>query len=57
MANIRQTIQKDINHLKTDRTTDPDGWFYKTYDRVIYGDERVQHPRRNLSDGREVCCV
>ena len=57
MANIRQTIQKDINDLKTDRTTDPDGWFYKTYDRVIYGDERVQHPRRNLSDGREVCCV
>ena len=48
----------------TDRTTDPDGWFYKTYDdwdeeikfsyyqvqRVIFGDERVQNPKRNLAD-------
>jgi hypothetical protein len=48
----------------TDRTTDPAGWFYKTYDewqaelrfsyyqvqRVISGDERVQNPKRNLSD-------
>jgi len=48
----------------TERTTDPDGWFYKTYDewetelqfsyyqvqRVIFGDERVQNPKRNLSD-------
>ncbi|MEO1438844.1 MAG: hypothetical protein AAFV33_00490, partial [Chloroflexota bacterium] len=48
----------------TDRTTDPEGWFYKTYEdwegetqfsyyqinRVIYGDERVQNPKRNLSE-------
>jgi len=48
----------------TDRTSDPDGWFYKTYhdweeelrfsyyqvQRVIYGDERVQTPKRNLSE-------
>ena len=44
----------------TDRTTDSDGWFYKTYDdwdeeikfsyyqvqRVIFGDERVQNPKQ-----------
>jgi hypothetical protein len=48
----------------TDRTTDPEGWFYKTYEdwegetqfsyyqinRVIFGDERVQNPKRNLRD-------
>ena len=48
----------------TDRTSNPDGWFYKTYtdwekelqfsyyqiNRVIFGDERVQNPKRNLSD-------
>ena len=48
----------------TDRTSDPDGWFYKTHkdweaelqfsyyqvQRVIFGDERVQNPKRNLMD-------
>lgn len=48
----------------TDRTKDPDGWFYKTsadwwaeirfsyyqVQRVIFGDERVQKPKRNLSN-------
>ena len=48
----------------TDRTTNPNGWFYKTSEeweaelqfsyyqvqRVIYGDERVQNPKRNLSE-------
>ena len=48
----------------TDRTTDPDGWFYKTFDewnkelqlsyyqvnRVIYGDKRVANPKRTLSE-------
>jgi len=48
----------------TDRTKDPEGWFYKTQDdwhaelhfsyyqvqRVIFGDERVQNRKRNLSD-------
>ena len=43
----------------TDRTTDPDGWFYKIYhdweeelrfsyyqvQRMMYGDERVQTPK------------
>ncbi|MEO1668300.1 MAG: hypothetical protein AAFU54_26940 [Chloroflexota bacterium] len=53
----------------TDRTKDPEGWFYKTQDdwneelhfsyyqvqRVIFGDERVQNRKRNLSDvGLEV---
>jgi hypothetical protein len=46
----------------TDRTSDPDGWFYKTHHdwfhelrfsayqvrRVIFGDHRVQSPKRNL---------
>ena len=48
----------------TDRTKDADGWFYKTgadwwseirfsyyqVQRVIFGDERVQNPKRNLSE-------
>jgi hypothetical protein len=48
----------------TDRTKDADGWFYKTsadwwseirfsyyqIQRVISGDERVQNPKRNLSE-------
>jgi hypothetical protein len=48
----------------TDRTKDADGWFYKTstdwwseirfsyyqIQRVIFGDERVQNPKRNLSE-------
>jgi len=48
----------------SDRTKDPEGWFYKTNQnwfeelalsdyqvrRVIYGDKRVQNPKQNLSD-------